>query len=115
MKKHLKSLGFKKKWLDDKSGYWWEKKCLNPWLPKCKVTVEELIGDTHGIFVSCQDPDDKDGTRDLTVDIHQSPYSKRQLQHVLDYFDIGWEVDGIGADDVDNSVKIHKCECHEKK
>lgn len=91
MKKHLKSLGFKKKWLDDHSGYWWEKKCLNPWFPKLKIQIEEFKGE-YSISLECADPDDENGDKKWAVTIYRNTYTKERLRQILEYFDIGWEV-----------------------
>lgn len=86
MKKHLKELGFKKKWTSDHSGYWWEKKCLNPFLDNLTVNAEKISG-KRWIYVDCKDPDDAGGSKGWTITIHQAKYSKRYLDHVLEYFD----------------------------
>lgn len=102
MKKHLKSLGFKKKWLDDKSGFWWEKECHNPFFTDLRVLIDD-IKDKKFIFVSCQDADDTYTLLDSVI--HRTLYSKDNLNKVLEYFNTAWEVAGIGTEDADSSVK----------
>ena len=44
MVKKLKSLGFKKRWLSDKSGWWYEK-AVKHWLfRRVEIVVEEIDG-----------------------------------------------------------------------
>jgi len=50
--KLAKKYNFKKCWLDDKSGYWYEKKMYHPILKKVKILFDEDV-----LFVECQDID----------------------------------------------------------
>jgi len=62
--KQLKSLGFKKKWLSDKSGWWYEK-VIKHWLfKKIEVEIDGLdygpvsnVSPTVSIYIDhCNDP-----------------------------------------------------------
>jgi len=42
LKKKLKSMGFKKRWLGDKSGWWYEKTVKHWLFGRVEITIEEI-------------------------------------------------------------------------
>jgi hypothetical protein len=89
MKKLLKQYGFKKKWTTDKSGYWWEKKIAHPCLRGLKISVEEDFGEYGGIFVECDTLDvwGYKVQKRTSAYIDFLPFSKKNLIHIMEYFD----------------------------
>ena len=80
-KKKLKKLGFKKKWLEDKSGYWFEKKLPHPYFKKLTLNVDLDCG--FGITIDVED------INGYMVDIFQSEITMGKVLTILSCFG-GW-------------------------
>ena len=85
IEKYLKTLGFKRKWLDDKSGYWLQKNIKNKFFNKCHITIEN-INNRHVIMVSCLETKDEfcHSNKYYHTIIHKK-YSKKNINEVLKF------------------------------
>lgn len=74
-------IGFKKRWLDDKSGYWFEKKITHKFLKGLRITVEDYVG----ITVSCLDVDPF--ATNSRAYIYQCPFTTANLTKILNWLE----------------------------
>lgn len=83
-KKHLKELGFKKVWLDDFSGFWYQKKIKHPYMDKVKIIIDN-IGIGQVIIVEAKDF--IDDTTTATANIYCELYSRKRLNKILKWLE----------------------------
>ncbi len=78
--KHIKAFGFKKKYLDDKSGFWFQKKMKHKLLGNVLFTIEDFKGE--GII--CVDLEDEE--TGFFVTVIRKIYKRKRLTKLLTFF-----------------------------
>lgn len=77
----LNTWGFKKKWLDDKSGYWLEKKLKHKYLKDLRLVVDDSLGQVD-LYVEASDAVEKNAP----ICLYTCKYSKQTLTKVKSHF-----------------------------
>jgi hypothetical protein len=78
----ISALGFKKKWLDDKSGYWHELN-IKGMLNNLHISIEL---DNKTITVWCDEPKKMNCRMNYTFALVHKKYTRKTLLDILKYF-----------------------------
>ncbi|HSH52329.1 MAG TPA: hypothetical protein VK982_11460 [Bacteroidales bacterium] len=78
--KYLKDKGFKKVYLSDKSGYWYELSIKNKFIKNLHISVEP---DRKNITVWATEPKNLNARMDYTFAIIHKKLTKKNLWHIL--------------------------------
>lgn len=79
----LKGLGFRKQYLDDKSGWWYQLNIKNRFINKLHISVEV---DRRSIIVWAEEPKNIEWQMDYTFVIVVKKLTKKNLHDVLTIF-----------------------------
>jgi len=82
---YIVGFGFKKKWSDDKSGYWYELK-IKGILNNLHISIEL---DRKTITVWCDEPKDMTGRMNYTFAIIHKKFTENNLLNILSQFQYG--------------------------